>query len=289
MNLEKITKGHIRQLYKPVDDQAHKGTQGHALIIGGSYGKMGAATLSARAALHSGAGLVTALIPNCGYNILQTAVPEVMVLTDENEKHISNIQFDQNPDAIGIGPGLGQEQSTARALHKFLTHTKIPLVLDADALNLIAKNPSWLGLLPAGTILTPHPKELERLMGAVGSPERVLDKAIEFSKRHGVIIVKKGAPTQVIDGETVYQNTTGNQALATAGSGDVLTGIITGLLAQSYSPVHAAQLGVYLHGLTADLALPHTGHESFVASNIIAFLGKSFLTLKGSLSQIGFK
>ncbi|SCY89865.1 NAD(P)H-hydrate dehydratase [Flavobacterium caeni] len=279
----------IQKIYKPVAAQAHKGTQGHALLIGGSYGKIGAITLSSKAALHAGAGLVTAFIPKCGYPILQTANPEVMVITDKVQEHISCIEFTIIPNAIGIGPGIGQEQETQDALHQFLQTNKTPLVIDADALNILSQNKKWLELLPPQTILTPHPKELERLIGKTQSDEETIQKTITFSKEHQLIVVKKGAPTQIIDGDNVYENTTGNQALATAGSGDVLTGIITGLLAQTYTPLEAAQLGAYLHGLTADLALPHTGHESFVASNIIHFLGKAFLTLQGNRNEIGFK
>lgn len=286
---EKITKSFAQKIYKPVDAKAHKGTQGQALLIGGSYGKIGAITLSSKAALHSGCGLVTAFIPKCGYNILQTAIPEVMVITDKVEEHISCIEFSIAPNAIGIGPGIGQEQETQDALQTFLKTNKTPLVIDADALNILSQNPDWFQFLPPKTILTPHPKELQRLVGECDSDEQLLQTAIDFSQTHNVIIVGKGAPTRIVDGDSVYENTTGNQALATAGSGDVLTGIITSLLAQSYEPLQAAQLGVYLHGLTADIALPHTGHESFVASNIIHFLGKAFQTLPTSRNEIGFK
>lgn len=285
----KITKNFAKEIYKPVVANAHKGTQGHALLIGGSYGKIGSVALASRAAIKSGCGLVTAFIPECGYEILQTAIPEVMVLTDENKKHLSQITFDIRPNAIGIGPGIGQEETTQKALHKFLKASETPLVIDADALNILSQNKSWLELLRPKAILTPHPKELERLIGKYDSEAETLQETIDCSKRHNIIIVKKGAPTQIIDGEKVYENTTGNPALATAGSGDVLTGIITSLLAQSYEPIHAAQLGVYLHGLAADIALPHTGHESFIASDIIHLLGKAFLTLQGNRNEIGFK
>lgn len=289
MKPQKITKSHIQKIYKPVDPKAHKGTQGHALLIGGSYGKIGSVALSSKAALHSGCGLVTALIPGCGYEILQISVPEVMVITDKSSKHISKIKFDIAPHAIGIGPGIGKHPETQKAFHKFLKNCATPIVIDADALNILSGNPKWLTFLPSNAILTPHPKELERLIGAWESEGQMIEKTIAFSITYNCIVVMKGAPTQIIDGETVYENTTGNQALATAGSGDVLTGIITSLLAQSYEPIDAATLGVYLHGLTADIALPHTGHESFIASDIISLLGKAFLTLKGHHSEIGFK
>ena len=275
-----IDQKEILKRYKQPDKHTHKGIQGHALIIGGSYGKIGAVSLSSKACLKTGCGLVTVFIPKCGYTILQTSIPEVMVLTDNQEKLISNITFDITPQAIGIGPGLGQEIETQNAVHQFLKTNKTPLVIDADALNILSKNKEWFSLVPHKTILTPHPKELERLIGKWHSEEEKRSKAISFSRQYQVVIVMKGAPTQIIDGETVYENTTGNAALATAGTGDVLTGMITSLLAQSYEPINATILGVYLHGLTADIALPETGYQSFIASDVIANIGKAFLSLE---------
>lgn len=279
MNTIFITKSEILKRYKPIDSKAHKGTQGHALIIAGSYGKMGAAVLASMACLKSGCGLVTAFVPKCGYEILQISNPEVMTLTDVQEKFISIITFDIKPQSIAVGPGLGQETETQKAVLDFLKSNSVPLVIDADALNILSINKEWLALLQPKTILTPHPKELERLIGKWNSEEEKFSKTIAFSKQYNVVIVMKGAPTHIIEGNTIYQNTTGNAALATAGSGDVLTGIITGLLAQSYEPINAAILGVYLHGLTADIALPETGTQTFIASDIIKYLGKSFLSI----------
>jgi ADP-dependent NAD(P)H-hydrate dehydratase len=276
----KITEQEILKRYKPIMANSHKGIQGHSLIIGGSYGKMGAVCLSSKAALKSGCGLVTVFIPKCGYDIVQISIPEVMVLTDIQENFITTIDYTLTPNAIGIGIGIGQEIETQNAIHQLLFDTKTPMVIDADALNILALNPTWLSLLNPKTILTPHLKELERLLGKWNSEAEKKSKAIEFSKKFDVIIVLKGAPTFIIDGENIYQNTTGNQALATAGSGDVLTGIITSLLAQNYKPINAAFLGVYLHGLTADIALPETGLHSFIASDIIKYLGKAFLTIE---------
>ncbi|KFF16756.1 NAD(P)H-hydrate dehydratase [Flavobacterium hydatis] len=274
-----ITQAEIQQIYKPINPKTHKGIQGHAAIIAGSYGKIGAAVLASKACIKSGCGLVTTHIPKCGYEILQSTIPEVMVVTATHEKYISEIIFDIKPQAIGIGPGIGQEPNTQKAFQEFLKTNKTPLVIDADALNILSQNKSWYDLLQPDTILTPHPKELERLIGSWRSEIEKLVRATEFSKQHQVIIVMKGAPTQIVNGESVYENTTGNAALATAGSGDVLTGIITSLLAQGYLPIKAAQLGVYIHGLTADIALPETGYQSFIASDIIANLGKAFLAL----------
>ena len=280
MNMLHITKSEIKKRYKPIDSKAHKGTQGHALIVAGSYGKIGAAVLASKACMKSGSGLVTAFVPKCGYQILQISNPEIMTLTDGEETFISNIDFDIKPQAIAIGPGLGQEKITQDALHQFLKSNTVPLILDADALNILSINKNWLSLLQPKTILTPHPKELERLIGKWNSDEEKLDKTKAFSKQYHVIVVMKGAPTVVIDGDAVYKNSTGNAALATAGSGDVLTGIITSLVAQSYEPVTAAILGVYLHGLTADIALPKTGRHAFIASDIIKYLGEAFLTIE---------
>ena len=237
--------------------------------------------LSSKAALKSGCGLVTAFVPKCGYQIVQIAFPEAMVLTDVNEQVLSNIMYPIEPDAIGIGMGIGQDVLTEKAFHDFLLRNKTHLVVDADGLNILAKNKNWLSLLPSKTIITPHKKELERLIGTWHSEAEKLEKVVQFSLEYDLVVVVKGAPTLVISHSKIYQNTTGNQALATAGSGDVLSGIITSLLAQNYEPINAAILGVYLHGLTSDIALPETGYQSFIASDIIAYLGKAFLNLEG--------
>jgi hydroxyethylthiazole kinase-like uncharacterized protein yjeF len=199
--------------------------------------------LSSKAALKSGCGLVTAFVPKCGYEIVQITFPEAMVLTDENEKVLSNINYNFEPDAIGIGMGIGQDVLTEKAFYHFLLNNKNNLVVDADGLNILAKNKNWLLLLPSKAILTPHKKELERLIGTWQSEEEKLEKVIQFSLEHDLVVVVKGAPTLVIYHSEIYQNTTGNQALATAGSGDVLSGIITSLLAQSYEPKNAATFG----------------------------------------------
>jgi len=278
----RITAEFIKSFYKPIAVSAHKGTQGHVLIIGGSYGKIGSMSLSGKAALKSGSGLVSVFIPKCGYDIVQMAVPELMVITDAADHFIEHIHFLIQPKAIGIGMGLGQENQTQIALHRFLKQNTIPLVIDADALNILSLHPDWFKLLPENSILTPHPKELERLIGVWKSSSERDAKVMAFSKEYRLIVVMKGAPTCVIDGALYYQNTTGNQALATAGSGDVLSGIITSLLGQGYTAIHAALLGVYLHGLTADIAVPTTGFQSFIASDCIANLGKAYLSLEQS-------
>ena len=279
-SVQLISKKTIQEIYKPVQSSAHKGTLGHALIIGGSYGKIGSVCLSSKAALKTGCGLVSVFLPQCGYQIAQIATPEVMTITDKDEKHISNIVFDCHPNAIAIGPGMGQERATKKAFYQFLKSNKRPLVIDADALNILASNQKWLSLLQPKTILTPHLKELERLIGTWQSASEKFEMTQSFAKLYDVIVVMKGAPTYIIDSDKIYQNTTGNAALATAGSGDVLTGMISSFLAQSYEPINAAIFGVYLHGLTADLALPTNGSESFIASTIIDYLGTAFLSLR---------
>jgi ADP-dependent NAD(P)H-hydrate dehydratase len=275
-----INKSEILKRYKPINPKTHKGLQGHALIVGGSYGKIGAVTLSSRACLKTGCGLVTVFIPRCGYKIVQSAYPEVMVLTDVSVKYITRIVFDFVPQAIGIGPGIGQDIETQTALHRFVKTNEIPLVIDADALNILSQNKQWLSFLPEKTNLTPHQKELERLIGKWDSDADKIEKTISFSKQNNLVVVMKGAPTKIIDGDTIYENTTGNAALATAGTGDVLTGMITSLLAQSYEPIDAAIIGVYLHGLTADIALPETGYQAFLASDSIEHIGKAYLSLE---------
>lgn len=290
MTAQNLNPQSIRSLYKPTPPDAHKGIQGHALLIGGSYGKIGSVSLSAKAALRSGAGLVTVFAPECGYGILQASVPEAMFITDENPKIITDIQFDISPSAIGIGPGMGQEEETQQAFHNLIKSLSKPMVIDADAINILSTHKNWLENLPKKSILSPHPKELQRLTGTSGTLEENHKSATELARKHDLVFVLKGAPTFITDGENLFKNTTGNAALATAGSGDVLTGILTSLLAQGYEPLDAAKLGVYLHGLTADIALPHTGSESFIASDIISLLGKAFLKISSfGNSPIGFK
>ena len=274
-----ISKEFIHTLYQPMAIDTHKGLQGHVLLIGGSYGKMGSVCLSSKAALKSGCGLVTSFVPKCGYAMVQITIPEAMVLTDSNETIISNIQLEFEPNAVGIGMGMGQDLLTEKAFYNFIINNKSSLVIDADGLNILSKNKNWLSLLTKKAIFTPHQKELERLIGTWSSEAEKLEKTIQLTKEYDVIVVLKGAPTLIVYKDFVYKNTSGNQALATAGSGDVLTGIITSLVAQRYEPLHAAILGVYLHGLTADFGVVDLGYETFIASNIIEYLNKAFLSL----------
>ncbi len=276
---ELLGKNEMLQLYQPRDKFSHKGNFGHSLIIGGSYGKIGAVILSSKAALSSGAGLITAYVPKCGYSILQTSFPEAMVIADKDEEMLTDIQFDIEPSSIGIGIGMGTNEKTASAFETFLKKNKSHLVIDADGINLISKNEALLKFLPKQTILTPHPKELERLIGKWKDDFDKLKKVKEFSKAHELIIVLKGANTITVSNDKLYVNSTGNPALATAGTGDVLTGIITGLLSQGYEPLVATVFGVYLHGKSADIAVEDYGYQSLIASHVIEYLGKAYIDL----------
>lgn len=273
-----ITKNEIIPLYQSRNKWDHKGTFGHSLIIGGSFGKIGAVTLATKAALKIGSGLVSAFLPKCGYNILQISVPEAMVEVD-NDNVLTYFNYKTNATVIGIGPGMGTAEKTVLGFEKFLKENKLPIVIDADAINILSQNKEFLHYIPKNTVLTPHPKELERLIGDWKNDYDKLQKATDFSKEHQLILVIKGAHSVVVDGEFLYFNSTGNPALATAGSGDVLTGMITGLIAQGYEPRIAAIFGIYLHGKTADLALQSTSYETFTASTIIEYLATAILDL----------
>lgn len=271
----------ISSIYKPRKRFSHKGNFGHALIVAGSYGKMGAAVLAARACLHSGVGLLTCHIPACGYEILQTAVPEAMVMTDFNSSFISNIEF-ANPlyDAIGIGPGIGTASETRNVIKNLFSTCNKPLVLDADALNCVAMEKIMLATLPAHSILTPHPKEFERIFGECSNDFDRLEKALKNAELFNCYIVLKGHHTFIaMPGGKGFFNSTGNAGMATAGSGDVLTGILTGLLAQGYSSADTSIFGVYLHGLAGDITAEKHSQEAMLAGDIAEDLGKAFLSL----------
>ncbi|WP_394749608.1 NAD(P)H-hydrate dehydratase [Spongiimicrobium salis] len=274
-----MDKNEILPWYMPREKFSHKGSYGHALVIGGSHGKIGAVNLASRACLTAGSGLVTAYVPKCGYIPLQTSLPEAMVLTDSHEECITHIDFDITPTVIGIGMGLGQDEKTQKAFADFLSRITAPMVLDADALNILSQNPQLQAEIPAESILTPHPKELERLVGVWKDDFDKLEKTKQLSKELNSIILIKGAHTIVVYQDHGYVNTTGNPGLATAGSGDVLTGMITGLLAQGYPPLQAAIFGVYLHGRAADIAVETYGYQALTASVVIDYIKEAFLDL----------
>jgi NAD(P)H-hydrate epimerase len=260
---------------------AHKGQFGHALLIVGSQGMMGAALLSGRAVLRSGAGLLTIHAPACGYVILQTGLPEAMVSSDRHHFNFSELPDLEKYTAIGVGCGLGQKDFTVRGMNDLLNIIgSKPLVLDADALNIIAAQ-NWQSRIPAGSILTPHPKEFSRLFGEAPDDFARLDLLQKSAKQYQIYIIRKGANTAIALPEgQVWFNSTGNPGMATGGSGDVLTGILTSLLAQGYPAEHACKLGVFLHGMAGDLAAESLGHEALLASDIVDQLGKAFHGLK---------
>lgn len=266
--------------YKPRTKFSHKGNYGNALLISGSKGKIGASALSAKACMKSGVGLLTVQVPNCGYQIVQTSINEAMVISDSNENHISDIIDLKNFDAIGIGPGIGSHEETQKVLKMVIQNSANPLVIDADAINILSENKTWLAFLPKGSILTPHPKEFERLTGKKANDTKRYELQKALSVKHSVYIILKGANTSIScpDG-SCYFNSTGNPGMATAGSGDVLTGILLALLAQGYNSHETSILGVYLHGLAGDFAAERYGFESLTATDIITHLGKAFKKL----------
>ena len=266
-------------LYRPRGKFTHKGDHGHALIIGGSHGKIGAVQLAASAALATGSGMVTAHVPDCGYHSLQTAIPEVMVLTDREERLISKIELPFDPVAIGIGMGMGTDAKTVKAFAWLLKTTERPMVVDADGINILAAHRELLKELPPNSILTPHPKELERLIGPWKDDFEKLEKAKAFLMEHDVVLVLKGAHTITLSREHGYVNSSGNPGMATAGSGDVLAGMLTALLAQGYPPLAAAVLGVFLHGVAGDMDASENGFEAVRASGIVGWIGQAFVSL----------
>lgn len=280
-----IEPARIRSWYRPRNKFSHKGTFGHAVILGGSHGKIGSVALASRAALLSGAGLVTACVPGCGYIPLQSQLPEIMVrTTPDMDEHVEFPEGIEGQTA-GIGMGLGTTDAVQKAFLAWLREQKNPVLLDADALNILSLTPKALKDIPEQSILTPHPGELKRLLGAWESDFDKLHKAQEFAKKWKCILLIKGAHTTVLHKGVGYINLTGNPGMATAGSGDVLSGIITGLLATGYPPIQAAQLGVYLHGRAGDLQVRQTGVEALTASDILSGLGAAFREFSGEVPQ----
>lgn len=276
---------YVPQFYFKRSKFTHKYEFGNVLIIGGSYGKIGAALLSAKSVLKSGAGLVTLYLPKCGYNIAQTSFPEAMVMTDFSEDKIIQFPSVDRFDTLIIGPGLGTDEKTLDALDQFLSESDLKgkkIILDADAINLVAHRPELIQKLPEETILTPHDKELERLMGNWASSQEKIEKLQALVQEKKLIVVSKGAFTQTFlpNGE-VYFNSSGNAGMATAGSGDVLAGIIGGLYAKGYTATEAAIFGVFLHGFSGDLAVEQLGEESLIATDLVNYLPLAFKKLFG--------
>lgn len=279
-NYYTIDKTNVLEIYRKREKFSHKGSFGHGLIIGGSFGKIGAVVLATKATLKIGCGLATAYLPKCGYEIMQSAVPEAMVEVDD-EKYIQYFNYKSKVNVIGIGIGLEKHPKTVLGFTKFLKENTKPLVIDADAINILAEHEKLLNHIPVNTVFTPHPKEFQRLVGNWQNDYEKLEKMQEFSKQWSCILILKGHYTAIAYKGKVYFNTTGNSALATGGSGDVLTGYITGLIAQNYTSLEASILAVYLHGLSADIAiLEQESRESFMASDNFKYLGKAFQSLQ---------
>ncbi len=270
----------INEIIKPRKKFQHKGNFGHCLLIVGNYGMLGAAVLSAKSCLRAGAGLVNVHVPRQGVSVLQTKVSEAIVQVDENDWFFTGIDDCEKFDAIGVGPGIGKESRTQMGLIKLLSISKCPLVIDADGLNILSQLPDMLGHLPPNSILTPHVGEFDRLFGKSDCAFSRLSLAIKKANELNVVIVIKGAYSQVVcPNGKVFFNSTGNPGMATAGSGDVLTGIITSFIGQGYSSVYAALAGVFLHGLAGDIATKAKGQQSVLASDIIDYLGDAFLLI----------
>ena len=257
----------------------HKGSYGQLLLIAGSEGKMGAAILASKAALHSGVGKLTIHSPKCGVKILQTSVIEAMVEPNKGEKQLIGC-FKGDYKTIAIGPGIGTGAATASFLETVLMHIQHPIILDADALNILAKSSKLWKYLPEKSILTPHPKEFERLVGTWKSDREKLNKLMDLCAVQKCICILKGAHTAIcFPNKRIAFNSSGNSGMATAGSGDVLTGILGSLLAQGYSPENSAIIGVYLHGLAGDFAKNKWGEQAMTAGSIQNALTAAFREL----------
>ena len=273
----------ISSFLKTRPKYSHKGTMGRNLLVAGSRGKMGAAILSSKACLRSGAGLLTVHVPGCGVDVLHSSVPEAMVSVDKgNEFVISPVDIEEY-DVIGIGPGLGTNKETAEVVKKILDNCQQPIVLDADALNILADHPEWFEKIPVGSVLTPHPGEFRRLVGGWKDDYERLEKQIDLCKKYKLNILLKGAHSSICDENgLVIFNATGNPGMATGGSGDVLTGIITAFLGQGYSGFESAILGAYLHGLSGDLYKDKFSEESLIAGDLIDYLPNAIHDLRVS-------
>ena len=262
------------------DKFAHKGRMGNALIVAGSYGMAGAAVLAAKACMRAGVGKTTVLTPKRNVAVLQTAVPEAVLAIDRDERIFSEAIDTEDFDAMGIGPGLGRAEQSAIAMISQIKRAQCPVVVDADALNILGNHHAWLQQMPKGIILTPHPKELDRLEGNSADSYEQLTKARTLAERlQGYVVLKEHYTAICTPEGKVWFNTTGNAGMATAGSGDVLTGIITALLARGYKQQEACMAGVYLHGLAGDIAAEEMGQESLIASDILSCLPKAFKAL----------
>lgn len=275
-----VSRSDVRERLRPRTKFSHKGQYGHALLVAGSYGKMGASVLASRACLRSGVGLLHAHSPGKGVPVMQTAVPEAMLTVDEHEEYFSKVPDLSLFTAIGAGPGIGFAPQTRNALKLLIQNTTVPLLFDADAITILGENKTWLSFLPPNSVLTPHPKEFERITRKAADDFDRNRLQREFCRKHGVYVVLKGAHTSICGPDGVcWYNTTGNPGMATGGSGDVLTGLILGLLAQKYPPLDASLIGVYLHGLAGDMAAKKLGMDALIAGDLVDHIGKAFKKL----------
>lgn len=271
-----LTKKHIQEKLINRNRFSHKGTFGHALLVGGSYGMNGSIRLAAAACMRSGVGKTTCKVPASAVEVLQVAIPEVMLLASEKNKYIDELKDISTYQSIGIGVGIGTKKKVRIAFDDYIQKADLPILIDADGINCLAKDTNLLHQLPENSILTPHPGEMQRLINLSVDPF-VRKKEIEdFASQYKIILVYKDAHTMITDGKHTYFNSTGNAGMATAGSGDVLTGLITGLLAQGYKPFDAAKIGVYIHGRAGDLALSKMGEHAMLSRDIIDNLGEAF-------------
>jgi len=260
---------------KTFDRFSHKGDRGHAALFAGSIGMMGASILAARACSKSGAGKITTIVPPTCFDLIHSTVPEVIVVSNETQNLNYSIFH-----SIGIGPGLGNELVNEALLTHIFSYNK-PMVIDADALNFLAKHPTLIGQIPKSSILTPHLLEWKRLFGEVLNDRERIEKSVSISIQYGIFILIKGHFSCLITPTgKVHFNATGNAGMAKGGSGDVLTGLITGLLAQGYDPETAALVGMYVHGLAGDLAKATLGEEVMTASDQINFFSTAFTEIR---------
>ena len=258
---------------------SHKGDFGRLQLIGGSLGKMGSICLSSLAALRSGVGLLFSTVPKCGIEIVQQSIPEAMVKLGEGTDFISEIELVENVNVVGIGPGLGLTKETISAFDDLLDkiQRRQQLVIDADAINILALHPDWLDRLPPETILTPHPGEFVRLVGNWSDDRDKINRLKGLCQTYKLNVVLKGAYSVICDKNgSIFYNSTGNPGMATAGSGDVLLGIISGLMATGLSPINSLKAGVYLHGMAGDIAAMRLGERSLIASDLIQSLPQAF-------------
>jgi NAD(P)H-hydrate epimerase len=275
-----LTEVNVKLMRRPRAKFAHKGNFGHLLLIAGARGKRGASLLSAGGALRAGAGLLTLHTDAEGAMALHQQYPEAMVSFDEKDHHWTSLPPLDGYNAVAVGPGIGTHADTARVLKLLIQEAKTPLVLDADALNILAENPTWLSFLPKGSILTPHPGEFARIAGEKLPHYQRIQVQRELSRKHGIYILLKGGHSTLSlpDGQVLINNT-GNPGMATGGMGDVLTGIIGGLLASGYPPMESAALGMFIHGLGGDLALKNSSVEALLPTDLIKYLGNAFQSL----------